>query len=356
MAQFDYIIVGQGIAGTLLTYRLRRLGKRVAVWDKGHERAASRVAAGIINPVTGRRFVKSWLVDRLLPEAERTYRELESHLGKPFYHPQPLFRAIHNRGEETDWLLRNDDPAYQTYLSADTQTQPPHPAIEPAYAYGRTHRTAQVDLPNLIGSFREMLKREGALFETPFLPDQLEIKAPFLRYGALEAHRIVFCEGYRGRANPWFGYLPFRAAKGEALEVSVPDFDLRAMVKQRVFLVPRGAQRYWIGSAYELEFEDDTPTEEGRTYLADRLSDCLRSPYKIIAHRAAIRPTVADRRPFLGQHPQHDKLFIFNGLGTKGASLTPYFSKQMAAFLEEGGALLPEVDIKRFAPSGGREC
>ncbi|MEL7021711.1 MAG: hypothetical protein AAGK47_08885, partial [Bacteroidota bacterium] len=61
------------------------------------------------------------------------------------------------------------------------------------------------------------------------------------------------------------------------------------------------------------------------------------------------RPTVKDRRPFLGKHPDFSRLAIFNGLGTKGASLGPYFAQQMTNHLLQQTALEPDVDITRFA-------
>ena len=61
-----------------------------------------------------------------------------------------------------------------------------------------------------------------------------------------------------------------------------------------------------------------------------------------------IRPTVADKRPLLGLHPTLPQLAIFNGLGTKGASLGPYFAEQMTNFLLDKQDLEHEANISRF--------
>ena len=65
-------------------------------------------------------------------------------------------------------------------------------------------------------------------------------------------------------------------------------------------------------------------------------------------HTAGIRPTVNDRRPLIGLHPEHRSLGVFNGLGTKGVMLAPFFAKQFAGFLEHALPLNKEVDIARF--------
>ena len=80
--EVDYIIVGQGLAGTFLSYFLRQKGYNLLVVDNAYEGCSSMVAAGIINPITGRQFNKSWLIDDILPFAIDTYRKLETLLNQ----------------------------------------------------------------------------------------------------------------------------------------------------------------------------------------------------------------------------------------------------------------------------------
>jgi glycine/D-amino acid oxidase-like deaminating enzyme len=54
--QVDFLIIGQGLAGSLLVRSLRSRGCRVAVVDDRWQSAASQVAAGLMTPLTGRRF------------------------------------------------------------------------------------------------------------------------------------------------------------------------------------------------------------------------------------------------------------------------------------------------------------
>ena len=71
-------------------------------------------------------------------------------------------------------------------------------------------------------------------------------------------------------------------------------------------------------------------------------------PFTVQDHLAAVRPTVRDRRMIIGGHPQRQDLFIFNGLGTKGASLAPLGSRWLFDFLESATALPVEVSSERF--------
>ena len=112
--------------------------------------------------------------------------------------------------------------------------------------------------------------------------------------------------------------------------------------------MPLQDDTYWIGSTYGWDFADDLPTDEAYHFLKERLEDVLKTDFEIIEHRAAIRPTVKDRRPFLGIHPEFKQLALFNGLGTKGASLGPFFANHMAMHLVKGETVDPMVDIGRF--------
>ena len=157
------------------------------------------------------------------------------------------------------------------------------------------------------------------------------------------------CEGAKALSNPYFNYLPFQPTKGEVLLINIDKDEPDQLLKHRIFLVPQGKGRFWAGATNDWDYPDEKPSQEGRSFLEDRLKDMLSVDFHIDKHQAAIRPTVKDRRPFLGAHPDYPQLFIFNGLGTKGASLGPYFAKQMADLLQQNKPVDPEVDVKRVA-------
>lgn len=345
----DYLIVGQGIAGTLLAHFLRQAGQRVFVVDAGSPRSATQVAAGLINPITGRRYVKTWLADTLLPFAAQTYRQLEQQLGISIYHPQHIIRTLFNHREAEDWLLRSGDPEYRAYILEQADLQEYAAATTPAYRYGEVSQSAQVDIGQLAQAYREALIRDGLFSKEAINYTEIQANGEQINYQDIQAKTVVFCEGAWGRQNPFFSYLPFGGAKGEILTVRIPGYRFQKILKHRVFIVPLHNQDYWIGATYDWQYADDAPTPAGGQFLRDRLTDLLKVPFEVLHHRAAIRPTVKDRRPFLGRHPMHPHLAIFNGLGTKGASLGPYWAKQMTDHLVQGVPLHAAVDIARWA-------
>ncbi|WP_262712768.1 NAD(P)/FAD-dependent oxidoreductase [Neolewinella litorea] len=342
-------MVGQGLAGTLIGYRLERAGHAVTYVDAPEQTAASAVAAGIVNPITGRRFVKSWRIDDLLPEARQFYRELESYLDRPLWYDLPLVRTLFNRGDENDWLARGGDPAYAGYLIDRPQLGRIPQLTRPAHAYGGVGHSARVDICTLVEAFRSRKRSEGAYFDAAFDYDELLFDGRSRpEWGGRSYDQVIFCEGWRARYNPWFGDLPHGGTKGEVLIVRTEEPPLDRLFKHRVFLVPQPDGTYWVGATSSNRFPDDRPTAANRSYLEERLREVLTVPFAVVDHQAAVRPTVRDRRPMLGAHPDQPALIIFNGLGTKGASLAPLMSKWLLGHLENGEELPAEVSIRRF--------
>ena len=351
------LIVGQGLAGTTLGYRLERAGHRVHYTDAPGQTAASAVAAGIVNPITGRHFVKSWRIEELLPAARALYGELEDTLGLKLWYDQPLLRTLYNRGDVNSWEARAGDPGYADYLEDDPDPGRLPELTAPVFAYAGVRHAARVDVAGLVTAYRKKLEEEGRItyeeFDYRTIPTLLGADAGAGQgpgRGAVRYDRVVCCTGWRARHSPWFSYLPHGGNKGEVLIVRTTAPALDRMFKHRVFLVPLTEDTYWVGATSDNRFTDDGATETNRSFLADRLSEILTgTAYEIIAHRAAVRPTVRDRRMFLGEHPALAGLFIFNGLGTKGASLAPLGSRWLTDHMLNGAALPAEVDIARYA-------
>lgn len=307
------------------------------------------MAAGIVNPITGRRFVKSWRIEELLPAARKLYAELEDFLNVKIWHDLPLIRTLYNRGDENDWLARSADPGYPEYMDSRPDLGRLPKVTEPVFAYVGVRHAARVDIATLVESYRKKLKKEERFMEEEVNYQLFSFTETGVTYNRLHFDRIIFCEGWRARYNPWFGHLPHGGNKGEVLTVKTDAPLLQRMFKHRIFLVPRADGVYWIGATSENKFQDDSPTPANRQYLTDRLEEVLNVPFEVVDHQAAVRPTVRDRRPFLGVHPEHRNLFIFNGLGTKGASLAPLCSQWLFDYLEDEKSLPSEVDIRRWA-------
>ena len=193
-----------------------------------------------------------------------------------------------------------------------------------------------------------MLKSMKSYIFENFDYQHIDFQKEAVFYKNIEIKKILFCEGYEACQNPFFNWLPFNPVKGENLIVLVEDYPLTEIINQGTFILPIDGQgKCRLGATYSWDNLDWDITDEARDSLEEKIKGYLKKPYQILEQQAGIRPSTDDRRPFVGLHPEHPELGIFNGLGTKGVTLAPYFSEQFAKFLESGEDLDAEVNIER---------
>lgn len=348
---YDYLLVGQGLAGSVLAYRLMQAGAQVMVLDAENPSAASRVAAGIINPITGRNFVKTWLADESIAAAIRFYTQLGDTLGQQLFLPQPISWVLEDAKMWNDWQAVSAATNTRDYVAEISADKKYADFLHDAQGAAILQPSGRVDLPLFIRSFRDYLLKNNAYRTDNFDYNLLEnIDNQQIIYKDIRAKSVIFCEGAAARlANPFFNYLPFAPTKGEILTVSIPDYPFaEQLIKHKsLLLAPLGQDKYWVGASYLRDFADELPTPTERENLAAQLRSLWRGDFEIIAQQAALRPTVRDRKPFLGSHPKHANILIFNGLGAKGTYLAPYFSQKMVDYILQGEPLPKEVDIRR---------
>lgn len=346
---YDYIIVGQGIAGTLVAHFLLQEGKRILVIDHQHQQASSMVAAGLINPITGRNFVKSWRIDELIPFALQTYQALEKLLNIKIVETKNVAMLFNSVKTENDWVVRSSNPDVVNYVAEDFNLDFYKTFLEEVQNGVEFKQAGRVHLKELVLAYQNVLEKQGSYLIEQFDYQELTIKEDHVHYKGNLAQRIIFAEGFQATLNPFFNYLPFAPAKGDILLAKIPNYPAKEkLVKHGVFIIHLKDDLYWIGSTYNRDYKTIDPLPKARKSLEERLKRILKLPFEVVEHITAIRPTVRDRRPFIGQHPHLKPLYLFNGMGAKGSYLSPLFASEFVAYLNGSKNLDPEVNIERY--------
>ncbi len=346
---FDYLIVGQGLAGSILAMELIEVGYKIQIIDNPDGPSSSKVAAGIFNPITGKRFVKTWFCDEIYPNIYEYYEKLEKQLGQSFLHKTQIIRPIETIKEQNQLIelaSRTDHSNYIDYLFENSEISA---TITSNFGLITTKIGGWVNVPVLLEATKKHLISNSNYYSQIFDYELIEIKEKSIKYNNQEYRKIIFCEGYNSTNNLYFNWLPFNAVKGEVLIIETK-IDLQNFILLKgIFVVPLGNYKYKVGATYNWADKTTENTEAGKLELQKKLENLIGPNFKIINQTAGIRPATVDRRPFLGLHPQYTQLAIFNGLGTKGVSLAPYFAKEMVNFLENNKQLNPEININRFS-------
>lgn len=343
----DCIVVGQGLAGTVLGHQLERHGKSFVIFDTENPTASSKAAAGLINPITGKKMVKSWKIDELLPVALDFYSEISDLLNIPLVYPNVVFRVLKNQAEENDWLLKTQLPDFENYTDSAT-TLPIPQQLHHLTQFGIIKEAYRIDLQSFLEISKEIWSPSHILVNAAFQYDELQIFPNSVQYQDITADFVLFSEGATWNKNPYFSYLPILPNKGEALLTEPHCISIENIIKNTTLSVPLTDKIHWLGGTSQNRYEDELPNLQTLEAIQSEWQELLQQPIKIQKHLVGIRPTTPDRRPMLGKHPKHDNLYIFNGLGTKGTLLAPYFSVHLIQHIFEQTPLMEDVDIQRF--------
>lgn len=343
----DYLIIGQGLAGSVLSFYLMEAGFKVQVLGKPGLSVSSEVAAGLYNPVTGRKMVKTWNADKLFFQLEPAYRQMEALSADHFLHPTPIYRPFMDTAEQNDWFAKQGDPAFSPYIEAVFDKPQYHPHVKNPYGGLLLKKSGWLDIPAMLKAWQAYLKEHNAYEETAFEEDALQIGADKVSYKGIEARKIIYCNGTNILQSKFWNWLPLRPVKGEVLQLKA-SVALDKIMNRGVFLLPLGGGNYKVGSTYDQRDLSLEPSQAARQEMLERLSSLASFPFEVQEQLAGIRPATKDRRPVLGIHPRFKTLGLFNGLGTKGVSLAPYCAGLLTDYLLQEKEISAEVNIDRF--------
>jgi glycine/D-amino acid oxidase-like deaminating enzyme len=326
----DYLIIGQGLAGSLLAWELIQRDCKVVIVDNGKENA-SQVAAGLINPVTGMRFVKSANIDSLLPTAKQCYSQLADVFHQLFYIEKPMLRLFRSDKELSHCLKRLNNPDYQGYLGSVMPPDRPINNLATPFGFLEQIQTGYLLTSPLLTCLKDFFIARNCYRQTDIDYQEIQLQ-PSLHWQDISPKQIIFCEGHHATTNPWFSWLPFQLVKGEILTLEhqsqLPD----KILNFGNWLIPLNSHHIRIGATFDRESPNTLPTERGKNELLNALKpiSAKLAQATLLNHQANIRPCTLDKQPFIGHHPRHPQLAIFNGFGAKGSLQIPGFCQHFA--------------------------
>ncbi|MCK5477740.1 MAG: FAD-binding oxidoreductase [Methylococcales bacterium] len=344
--KIDYLIIGQGLAGSLLAWELLQRNKKVIIVDNSKENA-SLVAAGLINPVTGMRFVKSTNVDQLLPAAISYYHQLSQHFQQTFYVEKTLLRILRNDKELLACQKRLNQPEYLTYLSEITAASA---NICLTTGVLKQKQTGYLLTKPLLTTLKEYFISVNAYVNAEVHYQEIEL-SPVLNWRNIKPQQIIFCEGHHATKNPWFSWLPFQPVKGEIITANATCQIPQNILNYGHWFIPLDSRQFRTGATFDRENLDTSITTKAKKTLLTSLKQIHPgiTIERIINQQAGIRPTTLDKQPFIGRHPLHPELVMFNGFGAKGSLQIPWYCQCLAANLLNNVPIPDSSNILRYA-------
>lgn len=341
MKQQKYLIVGQGLAGSLVAWHCLNSGCAIKVVDSSHKQQASGVAAGIYQPLIFKNLHTTWNFDAYYQTMLLCFNEIEAHFQTKLLFHLDASKVI----EEDVELWQQKAEIMASYYSLENAV-----GEELHQPTAKLFHNGYVNLPHFLDLIRNKLIDNNLLIDEFFEPSSVQLEGEGAVYKSEFFDKVIFCEGIGVLENPWFHWAGFAFNKGEIIEIESPKLQLANLLRgDSIFILPMGHDRYKVGATYNRDDLTDQVTEDGIHWLTSRLEKVISVPYQICSLTAGIRPATRDRRPVIGTHPEFPQLVILNGLGSKGVLQAPYWSQFLVKAMVNAESNIPrEVDVKRF--------
>ena len=340
---FDFTIVGQGIAGTILAFELFKRNKTFQIIDKLQNNSSSRIALGIYNPLVLKWFTKSWGVESQLKELNSFCKEFEFFFNVKINHKKNIYKFLESNYSINNWNEKQSSPNRKNFMSEELKyldgIQNP---------FGVVLQSGWVDIKMMLDSFRFFLKKKKILREEVFSYDKMKVNTDYIEYKNYTSKYIVFCEGASVVKNPYFNNLEFKMTKGEIIHFKSSDLKINKIIHSGVIIIPISNDMYYAGATFNWDVNDINCSEEAKIEILEKIMKLKRFNYKLIDQKVAIRPSVKDRRAIIGCHEKYKNLYLMNGLGSRGMLLSPYLANQLCSHILENKKINSEIDVKRF--------
>ncbi len=339
-----YLVVGQGLAGSVLLYQLEKQQIEFEVLDNNHKFSASMAAGGIMHPMSFRRLNFAWRALEFIDFATPFYQNIQNSLGEDFFTTSTFYRPFISIEEQNNWMARMQEPPFDEVLGIeDSEIK----GISSPYGIGTVNHSGRMKVPDFLQLTKSKYSQRMTIGKFDF--DQLKKEDESWSYQGKKYKGIIFCEGYQFIYNPYFNYLPRNLTKGEIVEIKTEALQGKT-ISRGCFIVPQNEEdSYLVGSTYRWNTVTDDTTEDAKKELEEKIEKVIQLPYQIYHQAAGVRPTITDRKPLIGEHPKHKGLFIFNGMGSKTVMMAPKLADQFAQFLQGEEAIYPEANILRHS-------
>ncbi len=338
----DFLIIGGGLAGILTAYNLllRDNSLTIKIIDNSFDSAAWRVAAGIINPVSGKRIVKTINAEDILSSIIALNTLLSEQSGKTFFHPKPIIRIFRDNTEQNAWIRKLDNTAeYEEWIEKyDTSF------LHAPYGCGIIKKGGYLDIRGLLKTMMHTIA-DKVIFQTSTFGANPYNNTHYTK----EAQTVIMCYGWEMMYNPLWSFLPFAPFKGEVLTVKIPkQLSDEFILNNGTYFLPLHNGTARIGATIEHNQLDYMPTEKSKNKLLQDFFSMTGIKPEVVDHKAGIRPGIEDRYPVIGRHPHHNNIFILNGLGGRGAFYAPYCSSLLADFLLSEKEIPAQYSVHRY--------
>lgn len=348
MKQFDFVIVGFGIAGASMARELTLRGLNVLVIDSAIN-TATAIAGGTLHPAVLRYYNKVWRADEFWPKAKSFYTDWAHDLQISLIQSKELLRVFDNANEPLQWREKRKDSFWHQYLNPlNPDSQVELPFLRTPFGYGSSHDFWRFDPAFLLNTCRERLIETGQYIRAKLSFDSEDSLFSAIQDLGYHAQSVILAQGFQQEFWPGLPLgNPIQSKQGQYMIIECPGLNLTQVLKSKFFVIPLGEDRYQVGATYPRAL-NHKGIEESQNKMHADLKAVLTLPYSILEYWTGTRPATKDRKPIIGAFNTRNKIFVYNGLNSRGLLMAPLLAHWLADFMLKAKELPSEVSINRF--------
>lgn len=341
----DFLIVGQGISGTVIAQTIESFGLSCVIFDENIKTTSSNVAAGIMNPISLKRCTLSWRGQEFSHYSKSFYEKLDKSLKTQNFKSIPLIRLFSSFEEQNNWIGKSGSNIYKNHLGSESFKLN---NIINQYGNGEVKTAYHLNVKSFIHSSKKFFKTKTKLINEAFETDKLKKEEGLFNYQGISAKYVIMCEGVNAAKNKLFNNIPIIPNKGELLEIEAKQLP-NIILSKGIFTLPTINNNFTIGSTYDHVDSSQIITQKAKNELLNKFKKITNSnDFKVINQKYGFRPTTIDRKPIIGQHLSIRNLFIFNGMGSKAVLMAPLLAKELIDHIISNKKLDPVINSSRF--------
>ena len=343
--EVDFLIIGQGISGTVVAQTIEQKSKTYYIIDNNINNTSSKIAAGIMHPMSFKRCILNWRGKEFFEFSQEFYLNHNKILNTKNFKKIKLFRLFSSFEEQNNWIGKSSSSIYSSVLGNEEKSIE---NIHNDYGNSEVKKCGHLNVKLFLKSSKKYFEKTKKIIPDEFELNELKYDGKLFFYKGIYAKHIIMCQGAHGLNNKIFGYLPIIANKGELIDIStkyLPKF----MLSKGVFSLPIDKEIFTVGSTYNHVDSFQGVTESAKDQLLKSLEKiCSIKDLKIIKQKYGFRPTTIDRKPIIGPHPTIKNMYIFNGMGSKAVLMAPLLAKELIEHILNKKPLDQNINVSRF--------
>ena len=342
---YDFLIVGQGITGSIVALQLKKNSKKFKLIDGGSPNTSSKVAAGIVHPISLKRCNLSWRGREFYEFSDSFYKEINFESNTELYKPYKLLRIFASFEEQNNWIGKTNNKIYKDILSLNSKKID---NLKNRFGSGIVEICSRLSVNEFLDFVNSSFLKSKCLIKDVFKAHELKLKNNRFHYKGDIYSNIIMCDGVNALKNPMFNYLPIIPNKGELLKVFSTVLPTE-IINCGIFSLPETKNIFTIGSTYSNEDQKNKITIDAKEYLMKKLNKIIEiDDIEIMDQKFGFRPTSLDRKPLIGEHPIIKNLYTVNGMGSKAILMAPLLVKELLDSIYMNKSLDSMVNINRF--------